>query len=88
MFLSIVTAGRVRGPWQEYVQASCIQRRLTFHGHIGPIAESIVLFNPSVVSQLPPRLFCALSEQPIFLSLMDSLFFGAAIATVIDLYIA
>lgn len=41
----------------------------------GSRTESFVLFNPSTISQLPPRLFCVLSEQAIFHSLMDT-FFG------------
>lgn len=48
---------------------------LAFHTHTGSTTESFVLFNPSTIIQLPPWLFCVLSEQPIFLSLKDTFFF-------------
>ena len=84
MCLSVLTAGRHRGLWREYVRVSCIvalrsSRRLTLHVHTGSSTESFVLFNPSSISKSPPRLFCVMSEQAFFLSLMGSdtfFFFG------------
>lgn len=93
LFLSVVTAGRDRGLWREYVRVSGIvvprsSRHLTLHVHTGSSTESFVLFNPSAISQSPPRLFCVMSEQAIFLSLMgsDTFFFLAVVTIVIDLY--
>lgn len=83
LFLSVVTAGSDRGLWREYIRVSCIvvlrsSRHLTLHVNTGSSTESFVLFNPSTISQSPPRLFCVMSEQAIFLSLMcsDTVFVG------------